>query len=139
MKVLLASPRGFCAGVRRAVESLQTALGRFEPPIYVYNEIVHNRHVVEEFSDRVRFVRDVDVVPTGATLMISAHGVSPDVRHRALARNLRVLDATCPLVTRLHELARRFAADGYHILLIGHRGHDEVVGVQGEVPGAISV
>ena len=139
MEIFLASPRGFCAGVRRAVESLRTALDRVTTPLYVYNEIVHNRHVVAEFSDRVQFVRKVESVPIGATLLISAHGVAPKVHRQATARNLRVLDATCPLVTRLHELARRFAADGYHILLIGHQGHDEVIGVQGEAPGSIHV
>ena len=139
MRILLVSPRGFCAGVRRAVDALHVAIDRFPPPIYVFNEIVHNRHVVAEFADRVRFVRDIDTVPAGATLMISAHGASPDVRQRAIRRGIQLLDATCPLVTRLHNDARRLAADGYHLLLIGHRGHDEVVGVVGEAPEAITV
>lgn len=139
MEIFLASPRGFCAGVRRAVESLRTALVRFETPIYVYNEIVHNRHVVASFADHVIFVRDVEDVPYGATLMYSAHGVSPAVRGQAACRNLRTIDATCPIVMRLHQDAKRFAANGYHLLLIGHRGHDEIVGVQGEAPGTITV
>ncbi len=139
MEILLASPRGFCAGVRRAVDSLKKAVVHFEAPIYVYNEIVHNRHVVASFAEQVIFVRNVEDVPYGATLMYSAHGVSPAVRGLAASRHLRTIDATCPIVMHLHQDARRFAGNGYHLLLIGHRGHDEIVGVQGEAPGAITV
>lgn len=138
MRILLAGPRGFCAGVNVAIESLRRAIGRYGTPIYVYHEIVHNRWVVERFRrEGVVFVNDLNDVPQGAHLLYSAHGVSPDVRRRAAERGLRTIDATCPLVTQLHAVASRYARDGYTIVLVGHRGHDEVVGVMGEAPRAI--
>jgi 4-hydroxy-3-methylbut-2-enyl diphosphate reductase len=138
MKVLLASPRGFCAGVNMAIESLDLALRSLEPPIYVYHEIVHNRYVVDHFRTRgVTFVDDLMDVPCGATLLFSAHGVSPEVRRVAAERRLRAIDATCPLVTKVHLEAIRYARAGYTILLIGHEGHDEVIGTMGEAPQAI--
>jgi len=138
MKVLLASPRGFCAGVNMAIESLELALEAFGPPIYVYHEIVHNQHVVRRFRERgVTFVNELAEVPEGATLLFSAHGVSPEIRRVARARNLRAIDATCPLVTKVHLEAIKYAEAGYTILLIGHEGHDEVIGTMGEAPEAI--
>jgi 4-hydroxy-3-methylbut-2-enyl diphosphate reductase len=138
MKVLLASPRGFCAGVNMAIESLDLALASLAPPIYVYHEIVHNKYVVEHFRGRgVTFVDELADVPYGATLLFSAHGVSPDIRRAARERNLRAIDATCPLVTKVHLEAIKYAQAGYTILLIGHDGHDEVIGTMGEAPEAI--
>jgi 4-hydroxy-3-methylbut-2-enyl diphosphate reductase len=138
MKVLLASPRGFCAGVNMAIESLDLALASLAPPIYVYHEIVHNKYVVEHFHGRgVTFVDNLADVPIGATLLFSAHGVSPEVRRVAQERNLRAIDATCPLVTKVHLEAIKYAQAGYTILLIGHEGHDEVIGTMGEAPEAI--
>jgi 4-hydroxy-3-methylbut-2-enyl diphosphate reductase len=138
MKVLLASPRGFCAGVNMAIESLDLALASLEPPIYVYHEIVHNKYVVEHFRDRgVTFVDDLADVPVGSSLLFSAHGVSPEIRRVARERNLRAIDATCPLVTKVHLEAIKYANAGYTILLIGHEGHDEVIGTMGEAPEAI--
>ncbi|HLA85614.1 MAG TPA: 4-hydroxy-3-methylbut-2-enyl diphosphate reductase [Thermoguttaceae bacterium] len=140
MRILLVGPRGFCAGVNRAIESLRLAIEHFGTPLYVYHEIVHNRWVVERFrSEGVVFVDDLDNVPQNAHLLYSAHGVSPEVRRRAAERQLRTIDATCPLVTRLHAEATRFAQAGYSIVLVGHRGHDEVVGVMGEAPEAITL
>ncbi|TWT33522.1 4-hydroxy-3-methylbut-2-enyl diphosphate reductase [Posidoniimonas corsicana] len=137
MKVLLASPRGFCAGVNMAIESLELALASFGPPIYVYHEIVHNRYVVSHFRDRgVTFLDDVDDAPEGSTLLFSAHGVSPQIRQAARERNLTAIDATCPLVTKVHLEAIKYAKQGYTILLIGHEGHDEVIGTMGEAPEA---
>lgn len=138
MKVLLASPRGFCAGVNMAIESLDLALASLEPPIYVYHEIVHNKYVVEHFRGRgVTFVDTLDEVPVGSTLLFSAHGVSPEIRRIARERDLRAIDATCPLVTKVHLEAIKYASAGYTILLIGHEGHDEVIGTMGEAPEAI--
>ncbi len=138
MKVLLASPRGFCAGVNMAIESLDLALASLDPPIYVYHEIVHNKYVVEHFRGRgVTFVDDLAEVPFGATLLFSAHGVSPEVRRIARERNLKAIDATCPLVTKVHLEAIKYARAGFTILLIGHEGHDEVIGTMGEAPEAI--
>jgi 4-hydroxy-3-methylbut-2-enyl diphosphate reductase len=138
MKVLLASPRGFCAGVNMAIESLDLALASLKPPIYVYHEIVHNKYVVDHFRARgVTFVDDLADVPPGATLLFSAHGVSPEIRRIARERNLRAIDATCPLVTKVHLEAIKYAQAGYTILLIGHEGHDEVIGTMGEAPEAI--
>jgi 4-hydroxy-3-methylbut-2-enyl diphosphate reductase len=135
MKIILANPRGFCAGVNMAIESLETALARFGPPIYVYHEIVHNQPIVERFRDRgVVFVDDVSEVPPGGTLLYSAHGVSPVIRSLSQHRNLRAIDATCPLVTKVHNEAIRFAQQGYTIIYIGHEGHDEVIGTMGEAP-----
>jgi 4-hydroxy-3-methylbut-2-en-1-yl diphosphate reductase len=135
MKIILANPRGFCAGVNMAIESLEQALAMFGSPIYVYHEIVHNRPIVERFRDRgVVFVDDISEVPTGGTVLFSAHGVSPVIRKHSTERSLRAIDATCPLVTKVHNEAVRFAREGYTIILIGHEGHDEVVGTMGEAP-----
>jgi len=138
MHIILAEPRGFCAGVNMAIEALEGALRAFGPPVYVYHEIVHNKWVVNQFRQKgVVFVDDLDMVPEAAVLLYSAHGVPPDVRRRAAERNLRVIDATCPLVTKVHREAIHFAQQGYTIFLIGHAGHDEVIGTQGEAPQAI--
>lgn len=138
MRAILVSPRGFCAGVNMAIESLELAIRVFGTPIYVYHEIVHNRHVVESFRDRgAVFVSQIDEVPCGATLLYSAHGVSPLVRQQAAERQLHAIDATCPLVIKVHREALRFAREGYTILLIGHEGHDEVIGTMGEAPASI--
>jgi len=138
MKIILAAPRGFCAGVNMAIESLDLAIQTFGAPVYVYHEIVHNQHVVEHFRRKgAIFVDDVRTVPSGACLLFSAHGVSPEIRNQASERDLRVIDATCPLVTKVHTEAIRFSRQGYTIVLIGHRGHDEVVGTIGEAPEAI--
>ncbi|WCZ38473.1 4-hydroxy-3-methylbut-2-enyl diphosphate reductase [Corynebacterium jeddahense] len=136
-KVLLASPRGYCAGVDRAVETVEKALEKYGAPVYVRKEIVHNKYVVETLRDRgVIFVDETDQVPEGAHLVFSAHGVSPEVRESAASRNLLTLDASCPLVTKVHNEAKRFARDGYRILLVGHEGHEEVEGTAGEAPAA---
>lgn len=138
MKVLLASPRGFCAGVNMAIESLELALKTFGAPVYVYHEIVHNKYVVEDFQQRgAIFVEDLGEVPVGSNLLFSAHGVSPEIRQIAKERNLTAFDATCPLVTKVHLEAIQFAKKGFTILLIGHEGHDEVIGTMGEAPEAI--
>jgi 4-hydroxy-3-methylbut-2-enyl diphosphate reductase len=138
MKILLASPRGFCAGVNMAIETLERALSLFGTPVYVYHEIVHNQHVVEQFRRQgAVFVDDLQQVPEGAHLLYSAHGVSPEIRQLARARRLKTIDATCPLVTKVHLEAVRFARLGYTIVLIGHEGHDEVIGTMGEAPEAI--
>jgi 4-hydroxy-3-methylbut-2-enyl diphosphate reductase len=138
MTVILASPRGFCAGVNMAIESLDLAITAFGTPIYVYHEIVHNTYVVARFRDKgAVFVDDLEDVPMGATLLFSAHGVSPQIRQVARERKLRAIDATCPLVTKVHLEAIRFAREGYTIFLIGHEGHDEVLGTMGEAPAAI--
>lgn len=140
MRILLANPRGFCAGVNMAINVVDEALKRVGPPIYVYHEIVHNRHVVDDFRSRgVTFVDDVEEVPEGAVVVFSAHGVSPQVRETARRRRLREVDATCPLVTKVHNEVIRFARDGYRIVFIGHRNHDEAVGTVGEAPEAITV
>ena len=136
--VLLAKPRGFCAGVDRAIETVNAALALYGPPIYVRKEIVHNRHVVDELRAKgAIFVEELDAVPSGATAIFSAHGVAPAVRADAAARRLRAIDATCPLVTKVHIEAVRFAKDGYSLILIGHEGHDEVIGTMGEAPAVI--
>jgi len=138
MRILLAAPRGFCAGVNMAIESLDLAIRAFGTPIYVYHEIVHNKYVVDTFKNKgAIFIDDLNDVPTGATLLFSAHGVSPEIRRIARERRLRAIDATCPLVTKVHLEAVRFAREGYTILLIGHEGHDEVIGTMGEAPHAI--
>ncbi|MBJ7302980.1 MAG: 4-hydroxy-3-methylbut-2-enyl diphosphate reductase [Gemmataceae bacterium] len=135
MKVILANPRGFCAGVNMAIESLEKALEKFGSPLYVYHEIVHNRPVVERFSKRgVVFVDKIDEIPEGSTVLYSAHGVSPTIRLESQKRNLLAIDATCPLVTKVHKEAVKFASEGYTIILIGHEGHDEVLGTMGEAP-----
>jgi 4-hydroxy-3-methylbut-2-enyl diphosphate reductase len=138
MQIILAAPRGFCAGVNMAIDSLDLALKAFGPPIYVYHEIVHNQYVVRTFRDKgAVFVDELEEVPEGSTLLFSAHGVSPQIRQLAKARRLNAIDATCPLVTKVHLEAIRFAKDGYKIVLIGHEGHDEVIGTLGEAPEAI--
>lgn len=138
MRVLLASPRGFCAGVNMAIEALELAIQSLPAPIYVYHEIVHNKYVVNRFREQgVVFVDDLTEVPPGATLLFSAHGVSPEIRRIARERNLRAIDATCPLVTKVHLEAIKYANQSYTILLIGHEGHDEVIGTMGEAPEAI--
>ncbi len=140
MKILLSNPRGFCAGVVRAIDIVDIALSKVPPPIYVRKEIVHNKIVVENFKKRgVVFIDSLDEAPAGSLVIFSAHGVSPEVRARADARRLRVIDATCPLVTKVHLEVHRFLRDGYELLLIGHEDHDEVEGTLGEAPGKISL
>ena len=140
-KVFLAKPRGFCAGVEMAIETLERALRRHGPPVYVFHEIVHNRHVVEEFTRRgVQFVQSLEEVPAGAKLILSAHGVSPVVWRQAQQKQLELLiDATCPLVEKVHREVRKFGARGYWIILVGHAKHDEIVGTSGEAPGRIRI
>ena len=139
-KILLAAPRGYCAGVDRAVVTVEKALDLYGPPIYVRKQIVHNVHVVADLERRgAIFVDETDEVPEGSRLVFSAHGVSPSVHDQAQRRNLKAIDATCPLVTKVHHAARRFANSGYQILLIGHEGHEEVEGTAGEAPEAITV
>jgi 4-hydroxy-3-methylbut-2-en-1-yl diphosphate reductase len=134
-RVLLAKPRGYCAGVDRAVQTVELALERFGAPVYVRKQIVHNTHVVRNLEDRgAIFVEETDEIPEGSVVIFSAHGVAPEVRSEAKDRSLRTIDATCPLVTKVHNEARRFAAQGYDILLIGHEGHEEVIGTTGEAP-----
>ncbi len=136
-RLLLAAPRGYCAGVDRAVETVERALDLAREPVYVRKEIVHNRHVVAELAKRgAVFVNSEDDVPRGATVVFSAHGVAPSVHVNARGRGLRVIDATCPLVTKVHSEARQFAARGYTIILVGHEGHEEVEGTMGEAPAA---
>ena len=137
-KVLLASPRGYCAGVERAVETVEKALDLYGPPVYVRKQIVHNLHVVRDLEARgAVFVDEETEVPEGATVVFSAHGVAPSVHANAAERRLQTIDATCPLVTKVHVQARRYAAEGYTVVLIGHAGHEEVVGTMGEAPDAI--
>jgi 4-hydroxy-3-methylbut-2-enyl diphosphate reductase len=137
-KVLLAAPRGYCAGVDRAVQTVERALELYGPPVYVRKEIVHNKHVVEQLRERgAVFVERETEVPEGETVIFSAHGVAPSVHQNAAARSLKTVDATCPLVTKVHVEAKKFAATGYTIVLIGHEGHEEVEGTMGEVPGSI--
>jgi 4-hydroxy-3-methylbut-2-enyl diphosphate reductase len=137
-RVLLAKPRGYCAGVDRAVQTVELALERFGPPVFVRKQIVHNAHVVRTLEAQgAVFVEENAEVPEGAVVVFSAHGVAPSVHDEAAARGLRTIDATCPLVTKVHVEARRFAAEDYDILLIGHEGHEEVVGTTGEAPDHI--
>jgi 4-hydroxy-3-methylbut-2-enyl diphosphate reductase len=139
-KLLLLKPRGFCAGVVRAIDIVRIALDTFGAPIYVFHEIVHNRHVVNDLASKgAIFVNDLEEVPSGARAVFSAHGVSPEVRGIAKNRGLRIIDATCPLVTKVHMEAVRFAKQGYSILLIGHRDHEEVIGTLGEAPDVTQV
>ena len=138
--MLLAAPRGYCAGVDRAVETVERALQAFGAPIYVRKQIVHNLPVVRDLESKgAIFVEELEEVPSGATVILSAHGVAPEVYGQARARDLRVIDATCPLVTKVHNEAKKFAKDGYHIVLIGHEGHEEVVGTMGEAPASITL
>jgi 4-hydroxy-3-methylbut-2-en-1-yl diphosphate reductase len=137
-RVLLAKPRGYCAGVDRAVQAVEIALDRYGAPVYVRKQIVHNTYVVSELEKRgAIFVEDTDEVPDGSVVVFSAHGIAPEVRTAAQRRGLRAIDATCPLVTKVHNEARRFAASDYDILLIGHEGHEEVVGTAGEAPDRV--
>jgi 4-hydroxy-3-methylbut-2-enyl diphosphate reductase len=139
-RVLLAKPRGYCAGVDRAVQTVEEALKLYGPPIYVRKEIVHNRHVVSTLEARgAIFVEENAEVPEGAIVIFSAHGVAPEVHEQAAARSLKAIDATCPLVTKVHQEAKRFAAEDYDILLIGHEGHEEVIGTSGEAPEHIQL
>jgi 4-hydroxy-3-methylbut-2-enyl diphosphate reductase len=139
-RVLLARPRGYCAGVDRAVVTVEKALEQYGPPVYVRKQIVHNKHVVATLEARgAIFVEETEEVPEGALVVFSAHGVSPAVHEEAAKRDLRVIDATCPLVTKVHKEAKKFASEGYDILLIGHRGHEEVEGTQGEAPDVIQL
>jgi 4-hydroxy-3-methylbut-2-en-1-yl diphosphate reductase len=139
-RILLAWPRGYCAGVERAVDTVERALSLYGPPVYVRKQIVHNIHVVRDLEAKgAVFVEDEREVPPGSVLILSAHGVAPEVYENAARRRLAVIDATCPLVTKVHLEARRFARDGYTILLIGHEGHEEVVGTSGEAPSAIKL
>ncbi len=138
--VLLAAPRGYCAGVDRAVVTVEKALDLYGAPIYVRKEIVHNRHVVEQLRERgAVFVEELDEVPEGSRVVFSAHGVAPSVHADAQQKQLRTIDATCPLVTKVHHEARRFAADDYQILLVGHEGHEEVEGTAGEAPDHVTL
>jgi 4-hydroxy-3-methylbut-2-en-1-yl diphosphate reductase len=137
-KLLLAAPRGYCAGVDRAVHTVERALELYGPPVYVRKEIVHNKHVVEQLRERgAIFVEQETEVPEGETVIFSAHGVAPSVHANAAERGLKTIDATCPLVTKVHVEAKKFAGEGYTIVLIGHEGHEEVEGTMGEVPGSI--
>jgi 4-hydroxy-3-methylbut-2-enyl diphosphate reductase len=139
-RILLAKPRGYCAGVDRAVQAVEMALDRYGPPVYVRKQIVHNTHVVKNLEKRgAIFVDETYDVPEGSVVVFSAHGIAPEVREAAKDRNLRAIDATCPLVTKVHNEARRFAAQDYDILLIGHEGHEEVVGTTGEAPARIKL
>jgi len=139
-KVLLADPRGYCAGVDRAVVTVEKALDLYGAPVYVRKQIVHNKHVVETLESRgAIFVDEVEEVPEGATVVFSAHGVAPEVHHQAADRGLKTIDATCPLVTKVHSEAKRFASEGYDIILIGHDGHEEVVGTMGEAPDSMTL
>ena len=138
--VLLAAPRGYCAGVDRAVETVKQALALYGAPVYVRKEIVHNKYVVEQLrAQGAVFVDELDEVPDGANVVFSAHGVAPSVHHEAAERRLKAIDATCPLVSKVHSEARRFANEGYHILLVGHEGHEEVIGTMGEAPASITL
>jgi 4-hydroxy-3-methylbut-2-enyl diphosphate reductase len=140
MRVTLANPRGFCAGVNMAIDVVDEVLRLKGPPIYVFHEIVHNKHVVDDFKSRgVTFVDEIDEVPNGAVIVYSAHGISPAVRAASKARGLVEIDATCPLVTKVHLEVLRFAKDGYSIVFIGHKRHDEAVGTVGEAPDHITV
>ncbi|MFT5324540.1 MAG: 4-hydroxy-3-methylbut-2-enyl diphosphate reductase [Planctomycetaceae bacterium] len=140
MKILLANPRGFCAGVNMAIECLDETIKRFGTNIYVYHEIVHNRYVVDRFTRQgVSFVDSIEEVPEGSILLFSAHGVSPEIRQQSRDRKLHTIDATCPLVTKVHLEAIKYAKEGYNIVLIGHEGHDEVIGTMGEAPESITL
>jgi 4-hydroxy-3-methylbut-2-en-1-yl diphosphate reductase len=137
-RVLLAAPRGYCAGVERAIDIVEVALATYGPPVYVRKQIVHNLHVVRDLEGKgAVFVDELDEVPEGATVVFSAHGVAPEVHRQAGVRGLQVIDATCPLVTKVHQEARKFAGKGYDIVLIGHQGHEEVAGTMGQAPRAV--
>ncbi len=138
MQVVLAQPRGFCAGVVRAISIVERALEKYEAPVYVRHEIVHNKHVVEDLKAKgARFVDEIDEIPSGSVTIFSAHGVSKSVEHSAEARNLPVIDATCPLVTKVHLQGKRYLSQGRTIILVGHAGHPEVEGTMGQIPGPV--
>ncbi|MFN0117258.1 MAG: 4-hydroxy-3-methylbut-2-enyl diphosphate reductase [Elusimicrobiota bacterium] len=140
MRLFVVSPRGFCAGVRRAIDIVDLALEKFPSPVYVRREIVHNKLVVEDFKKRgVIFIDEVSEAPAGSTVVFSAHGISPEVRNLSKDRNLKTIDATCPLVTKVHLEVHRFLKEGYSLVLIGHKDHDEVIGTMGEAPGQIQL
>ncbi|MFT7668962.1 MAG: 4-hydroxy-3-methylbut-2-enyl diphosphate reductase [Planctomycetota bacterium] len=140
MQIRLSNPRGFCAGVDRAIEIVERALERYGAPVYVLHEIVHNRHVLEDLRSRgVRFVDDLDAIPSGAVTVFSAHGVSDNVEKIGRDRELRVIDATCPLVTKVHTQARLYGNEDYELILIGHPGHPEVEGTEGRFPGKVHI
>jgi len=140
MRVILANPRGFCAGVNMAIDALDQSIKQFGTPLYVYHEIVHNKYVVDRFKNQgITFVNELSEVPVGGTLLYSAHGVSPALRQEAKTRKLQTIDATCPLVTKVHLEAIKFAKEGYHILLVGHADHDEVNGTMGEAPNVMTL
>lgn len=140
MRILLANPRGFCAGVNMAIECLDETIRMFGSNVFVYHEIVHNKYVVDRFTRQgVKFVDSIEEAPQGSILLYSAHGVSPQVREEARERGLHTIDATCPLVTKVHLEAIKYAKSGYHIVLIGHEGHDEVIGTMGEAPASITL
>lgn len=140
MQILLANPRGFCAGVNMAIDCLDEVIRMFGPHVFVYHEIVHNKYVVERFTNQgVTFVNEISEVPEGSILLFSAHGVSPEIRQQSRARKLQTIDATCPLVTKVHLEAIKYAREGYNIILIGHEGHDEVIGTMGEAPQSITL
>ena len=140
LRIILAKPRGFCAGVERAIDIVERALGKFGAPVYVRHEIVHNKRVVETLKARgAIFVEEVDEIPTGAVTVFSAHGVSRKVEDNSLERELEVIDATCPLVTKVHKEGQRYAAKGFDVVLIGHLGHPEVEGTLGQIPGVVHV
>ena len=140
MEIILANPRGFCAGVNMAIDCLDEAIKLFGSEVYVYHEIVHNKYVVDRFTKQgVKFVDSIAEIPPNSVLLYSAHGVSPEIREQARQRKLQAIDATCPLVTKVHLEAVRYARDGYHIVLIGHEGHDEVIGTMGEAPESITL
>ncbi len=140
MRVILANPRGFCAGVNMAIDALDQSIKQFGTPLYVYHEIVHNKYVVDRFKNQgITFVNELSEVPVGGTLLYSAHGVSPALRQEAKTRKLQTIDATCPLVTKVHLEAIKFAKEGYHILLVGHADHDEVNGTMGEAPDVMTL
>src|SRR5919109_2611582 len=139
-RVLLAAPRGYCAGVERAIDIVEVALATYGPPVYVRKQIVHNLHVVRALEAKgAVFVEELDEVPEGARVVFSAHGVSPEVHRQARDRDLRVVDATCLLVTKVHQEARKFAGKGYQIVLGGHAGHEEVAGTMGQAPDAVQL
>ncbi len=139
-RVLLAAPRGYCAGVDRAVVTVEKSLEHYGAPVYVRKQIVHNKYVVQALESRgAIFVDELEEVPEGSIVVFSAHGVAPSVHEEAQQRDLRTIDATCPLVTKVHSEAKRFAAEGYQIILVGHEGHEEVVGTMGEAPGVMTL
>jgi 4-hydroxy-3-methylbut-2-enyl diphosphate reductase len=139
-RVIVVNPHGFCPGVARAIETIETALRLCPAPVYCFNEIVHNQQIVNDLARRgVRFVKDLRGVPEGSTILFSAHGVSPSVRDEARQKNLRVIDATCPFVSKVHAEVRRYAREGYTVLFIGHWNHEEVIGVAGEAPDHVIV